>query len=275
MEAGNPAHEPVASRPVKTQTNAQWAVVTGASSGLGLEFATALAARGVHLVLVARREAPMQELATTLRAQHGIEVVVDVADLGEPNAAARLAARLDTRGIDADILINNAAFGLSGEFVEHDAERLHAMLQLGVVAMTELSYQFGQRMVARGHGRMLLVASIAALQPTPLLAAYGATKAYVLSLGEALNVEMAPVGVTVLLPGFMHTGFGGVADFNPPALVQSTALEPALVAKIGLDAMFAGRSSVVAGGLNRFAALFAGWMPRHLLAKLVFRFSRG
>jgi len=274
MEAGNNAHVPDG-RPVKVQTNAQWAVVTGASSGLGLEFATLLAARSVNLVLVARREAPMQELASTLRARHGIDVMVNVADLGEPNAAALLAARLDARGIEADILINNAAFGLSGKFVEHDAERLHAMLQLGVVAMTELSYQFGQRMAARGHGRMLLVASIAALQPTPLLAAYGATKAYVLSLGEALNVEMAPVGVTVLLPGFMHTGFGGVADFNPPALVQSTALEPALVAQIGLDAMFAGKSSVVAGALNRFAAFFAGWMPRHLLARLVFRFSKG
>lgn len=257
------------------RTTTRWAVVTGASSGLGVSLATALAAKSIDLVLVARREAPMQALATELRQKHGVNVIVDVADLGEPDAAAALQARLDAQGIDPDILINNAAFGLSSAFVDHDAAQLRAMLQLDVMAMTELSYHFGKRMAARGRGHMLLVASVAALQPTPMLAAYGAAKAYVLSLGESLNVELAPkVGVTVLLPGLMNTGFAEVAGFEATPAMQHTALLPAEVADIGLEAMFAGKSSVIAGRLNRVAALLTRFMSRHLQAKMVFRISK-
>jgi len=181
-----------------------WAVVTGASSGLGVEFARALAAMGANLVLTARREAPMQGLAEDLRGRHGVEVVVEAVDLSEADSAVALRDRLERRGIEPDILVNNAAFGLAGAFIEQEPARLRALLQVDIVSTTELTHVFGQPMARRGRGRILLVASLAAFQPTPLLAAYGAAKAYILSFGEALNLELGPeVGVTVLSPGLM------------------------------------------------------------------------
>ena len=256
--------------------NTDWAVVTGASSGLGSEFATALAARGTRLVLVARREEPMRELAATLTARHGVEIVVEALDLGEASAPAALRERLDRRGIDPAILINNAAFGLSAPFLEHDPERLRAMLQLDVVATTELTYFFGKRMAARGRGRILLVASLAGHQPTPRLAAYGAAKAYLVSLGEALHVELAPsVGVTVLSPGLMDTGFNAVAGYEPNASLSGAKLAPARVAAIGLEALFADRPSVIAGGLNRAMAFSNRFLSRHVAARMVLRMSGG
>ena len=137
----------------------RWALVTGASSGLGVEFARALAASKVNLVLTARREAPMRELAADLTRRHGVEVAVELADLGKPGSAAALQARIDERGIALDILINNAGFGLSGPFLDQDPERLQDMLQLDIVSLTELTRLFGKRMLARGDGWILLVAS--------------------------------------------------------------------------------------------------------------------
>jgi len=255
---------------------AQWALVTGASSGLGIEIATALAARRINLVLTARREEPMQQLAAQLRRRFDVEVTVEAIDLSEPDSAATLQRRLDTRGVDPDILINNAAFGLSSAFVDHDPARLRQMLQLDVIAVTELAHVFGKRMVTKGRGHMLLVASMAAYQPTPILAAYGAAKAFVLSFGEALHAELAPsVTVTVLSPGLMDTGFFEVSGYRPPASMRRTMLSPAKVAEIGLGAMFAGKSSVIAGRLNGFMALSSRFVPRHVLAKMVLRMSKG
>ena len=195
-------------------------------------------------------------------------------DLSAAGSAATLAARLDAGGIAPDILVNNAGFGLSGAFIDNDPERLRAMLQLNVVSLTELSHLFGRRMAAWGRGHILMVASLAAYQPDPLLAAYGGTKAYVLSLGEALHVELAPrVGVTVLSPGLMDTGFNAVSGFEAPASLDRTKLSPAEVARIGLEAMFAHRPSVVAGRLNRILSLGNRLMSRHFAAKAIDRMS--
>ena len=257
-------------------SNPRWAVVTGASSGLGIELARGLAARGNNLVLTARRDAPMQELAAQLKQQHDVDVAVEPADLGMPDGAATLQSRLDGRGIAPDILVNNAGFGLSGNFVDHDPDRLRAMLQLDIVSLTELAHTYGKRMAARGRGHMLLVASMASYQPCPGLASYAAAKAYVLSFGEALHVELAPrVGVTVLSPGLMDTGFNAVSGFRPSPAVRPTVLLPSEVARIGLDALFAGRPSVIAGGLNRVTAFSNRFTSRHLQAKVARRMSRG
>ncbi|WP_174298642.1 SDR family NAD(P)-dependent oxidoreductase [Sphingomonas bacterium] len=253
-----------------------WALITGASSGLGIELARSLAARGSNLVLTARTAAPMERLAGELGRDHGIEAVVEPLDLSAPGSAGVLAERLDARGIVPDILVNNAGFGLSGRFIDHDPVRLAAMLQLNIVSLTELAQIFGRRMAAQGRGRILLTASLAAFQPDPLLAAYGASKAYVLSLGEALNVELGPkVTVTVLSPGLMDTGFNAVADFETPKAFESSKLEPAEVARIGLDALFRGRSSVVAGRINRVAAFGTRLMSRHAAARMTFGLSGG
>ena len=251
-----------------------WAVVTGASSGLGVELARGLAARGVNLVLVARRDAPMQALARALAEPFNVKTVVEAIDLGAPDSATDLLQRLDRRGIAPTMLVNNAAFGLSSAFLDHDPARLRAMLQLDIGALTELTQAFGRRMAAAGKGRILLVASLAAYQPTPRLAAYGAAKAYVLALGEALHVELAPkVAVTVLSPGLMDTGFNAVSGFEPKPSVRKLALPPAKVAEIGLRALFAGKPSVVAGRVNRVMALSARLMSRNTAAKLALRMS--
>ncbi len=150
------------------------------------------------------------------------------------------------------------------------------MLQLDIVALTELTYVFGQRMAERGGGHILLVASLAAYQPTSHLAAYAAAKAYVLSLGEALHVELAPkVGVSVLSTGLMETGFFAVSGYQPSPLFRRTKMMPAAVAAIGLDALFAGRSSVVAGHLNRLMVAPNRFISRHFQAKVALRLTKG
>lgn len=258
------------------QSDARWALVTGASSGLGVEFATALAAKQVNLVLAARREQPMQQLAAQLRQRHGVEVVVETVDLAEPDSAAALQLRLDNREIEPGILVNNAGFGLSSALLDQDPQRLRAMLQLDIVTLTELTQVFGRRMASRGRGHILLVASLAAYQPTPLLAAYGAAKAFVLSFGEALHAELASkVGVTVLSPGLMDTGFFEVSGYpQPKAALRRTMLSPAKVAEIGLDAMFSGRPSVIAGRLNRVMAFSSRLTSRRFQANTVLRMSK-
>lgn len=259
-----------------SQSGTEWALVTGASSGLGVEFATALAAKRFNLVLAARRAEPMQKLAADLGKRHGVEIVVETIDLGEPKSAAELQTRLDARGIEPKILINNAGYGLNGAFLDHDPDRLRAMLQLDVVTLTELTQVFGKRMAQRGGGHVLLVASMAAHQPTPMLAAYGAAKAYVLSFGEALHVELArKVGVTVLSPGLMDTGFNAVAGYETPDNMRRTMLSPAKVAEIGLTAMFARKPSVIAGRLNAIMAFSTKLMSRHAQAKVVLKMAEG
>lgn len=252
-----------------------WAVVTGASSGLGIALATELARRGHHLVLVARREQPMRELARELEREHRVAVVVHALDLGEPDSATTLRKRLDADGIEVDVLVNNAAFAHSGTFLGQDPDRLRAMLQLDVIALTELTHVFGRRMAERGTGRILLVASVGAYTPSPLAAAYSAAKAYVLSLGVALHVELAPsVGVTVLSPGLMDTEFPGLAGYSLKPSMRRSVLSTTTVAAIGIDAMSAGRPSVVAGRLNKIMAFGGRLLPRTLMARIAHQVSK-
>ncbi len=247
----------------------EWALITGASGGLGEALAREMAGRGRNVALAARGESAMQSLASELSKQHKVETRVYPVDLSIPGSAKVLTERLDRDGIELDMLLNNAAFGMAGPFTDTDHERLLAMLQLNVVTLTELSLVFGRRMVARGHGRILLVGSLASFSPCPNLAAYAAAKAYVLSLGEALNVELAPaVGVTTLLPGLMDTGFNTASGFKTPAGLQRTILPVAKVARIGVDALIAGKSSVVAGRLNKLTAFSNRLLSRHLVAKV-------
>lgn len=253
----------------------RWAVVTGASSGLGIEFARHLAAKTYNVVLVARRAEPMQALATELRQQHGVQVAVESIDLSTASSPVDLQQRLDAQGIEPEILINNAGFGLSGEFISQEPERLREMLQLDIVTLTELTHVFGKRMAGRGTGNILLVASLAAYQPDPLLAAYGAAKHYVLALGVALHVELAgKVNVTVVSPGLMDTGFNDVSGFKPKASLKPSIVSPTKVAAAGLKAMFAGKSSVIVGKINRLTAFSNRFTSRFLQAKLTYRMSK-
>ncbi len=247
----------------------EWALVTGASGGLGEALAREIALRGRNVALAARGKPAMQALASELRKRHGVETWVFPVDLSASGSAALLTERLDVDRIEPELLLNNAAFGMAGPFADADHARLLAMLQLDVVTLTELALLLGRRMVARGRGCILFVGSLASFSPCPNLAAYAAAKAYVLSLGEALNVEFAPaVGVTTLLPGLMDTGFNTASGFRTPAGLRRTILPVEKVARIGVDALFAGRPSVVAGRFNRLTAFSNRLLSRQFVAKV-------
>lgn len=254
----------------------KWALVTGASGGLGAAFGASLAARGCNIVLSARNQGALERLAEKLRAQHNIEVVVECCDLAQTGASADLHQRLMQRGISIDVLVNNAGFGLHGDFLDHSAAATDDMLRVNIQCLTELTRLFGADMAQRGGGRILLVGSLTAYSPCPSYAAYAASKAYVVHFGEALHAELAPakVTVTVLSPGIMDTGFLDASGHRPSALLRATMLPPAEVAEIGIKALLKGQRSVVAGRMNRLTAISSRLMPRGLLLRVMGRSLR-
>jgi len=245
---------------------AKRALITGASSGLGLEFAELLAAQKVNLVLAARRREPMEKLAADLRRKHGVDILVEPIDLAAPGAAARLKSSLDEKSVQIDILVNNAGYGLHGDFLETPIERTTAMIQLNITALTELSYVFGRDMAARGSGQILLLASLLGLQPVPTFAAYAATKSYVLAFGEALHDELRPQGVVVtsLCPGHTETGFDAAAGAPVSTMLRLLTMKPRPVAETGLRALSQGKASVIAGFMNNIVAFSNRRTPRSM-----------
>lgn len=256
--------------------NGKTALITGASGGLGAEIARQLAARGYNVALTARSAAPMADLASKITREYGVTATVHPHDLSQSGAAETLVTHLDEQGVAPDILVNNAAFGLSGPFVDHDLAKLTSLFQLNMVSLAELTLLLGRRLFYGKGGRILLVGSGAAFQPTPTMAAYGATKAFLLSLGEALHVELAPkVCVTVVSPGTMETGFNAVSGFEPSPALQRMTLPIEYVAKVGLDAMFAGRPSIIPGRMNNVGVFMNRFLSRNRAAKIFLRMSEG
>ena len=237
--------------------------VTGASSGIGADLARELAKDGHDLVLSARTVAPMNALAVELEA-YGARSAVIAADLGRPGAAAELASELETRGLQIDVLVNNAGLGGIGRFDQMEPQRISDMLLVNIVALTELTRFLLPGMVARRRGKVLMVASTASFQPGPRMAVYFATKAYVLSFGEALAYELRATGVTVttLCPGATATNFFKTAGANDIAL--RPAVSSADVARIGYRALKEGRRVVVTGLLNRILAVAARLAPHSI-----------
>jgi short-subunit dehydrogenase len=244
----------------------KWVLVTGASSGLGVEFAKLLAERNANLVLVARRTEPMEQLAEAIQKAQSVQVVVIGIDLSRPGAAAELKAQLDARGIRIEVLVNNAGFGVYGEFLDQSAEKIAEMVRLNIMTLTELTHMFGQEMANRGHGQILLVASVLGYQAVPGYAAYAASKAYVLHLGEALHQELAPrgVSVTTVSPGTTATAFGAIAGEKHSLLLKALRMKPQVVAKTGLLAAMRGKASVVPGFLNKVNVFTDRLMPRSM-----------
>jgi hypothetical protein len=242
----------------------KWALVTGASSGFGKEFADLLAARKANVVLASRRTEPMETLAADLQQKYGVQVVVEGIDLARAGVGAELKSRFDARGIAIDILVNNAGYGIYGNFLDQPIAKTLDMIQLNIASVTELSYVFGREMAARGFGYILLVASVLAFQACPGYASYGATKSYVLNFGEALHTELKPrgVGVTVLCPGLTATSFTEVSGGNVSPFLRMIMMQARPVAEIGVDAMFTGRASIVAGVQNKATVFFNRLMPR-------------
>ena len=246
----------------------RWALVTGASSGMGVDFARELAARGASLVLVARRAEKLEELASELEGASGTRVEVVPMDLGTRSAPQELYDLLEEKGIAVDLLINNAGFGAYGPFVEQSWERVQAMLDLDIATLAHLTKLFVDGMVERRWGRILQVASIAAYQPSPTYAAYCGAKSFVLLFGESLNFELRGTGVscTVISPGVTATEFFDVAGQKPALYHRLFMMESAKVARIGVRAMIRGRSSVVPGFGNTMNAWLTRFAPRRLNA---------
>ena len=250
------------------------ALVTGASRGIGAALARELARHGHDLALTARSVEPMRALADELH-QIGADTTVIAADLSEHGAAARLAEELEGRGLRVDVLINNAGIGAAGQFDRLDPVLIGDLLQLNVVSLTELTRKLLPGMIVRGHGRIMLVSSVAAFYPGPHWAIYYASKAYVLSLGEALAHELRGTGVTVttLCPGTTATEFFEAAGVSPSGLAaRSGRMMPAeRVARLGCEALLAGRRLAITGAANRLAAFAGRHAPRRLMMGIVDR----
>jgi short-subunit dehydrogenase len=244
------------------------ALVTGASGGIGLELARLLAADGYDLTLVARRRPELEALAAELG---GAQVVA--VDLAEPGAVGQVVAAVPR----ADVVVNNAGVGDFGPFAGSEPARTAGMLQLNVVALTELTRAYLPGMLDRGHGRVLNVASTAAFQPGPLMAVYYATKAYVLSFSEALAEEVRGSGVTVtaLCPGPTASGFQAGAVMEGSKLVKGRTLADAAgVARAGYKAMQRGEAVEVAGLSNKVMASAVRFAPRPLIRRVVHRMQQ-
>lgn len=249
------------------------ALVTGASSGLGTDFARQLAAQGCHLILAARRLERLQELQAEISARYSVKIDCIAIDLAVPAAPRQLYEQIKAAGQTVDVLVNNAGYGLYGEFRQTPWANLHQMLELDMVALTQLTHLFLADMVARDFGYILQVASTGAFQPTPTYAAYSAAKSYVLSLGEALHYELRHTHVTctVLCPGVTRTEFFEVAGQRMTAYQRLTAMDSAAVARIGITALLKRRSYVVAGWINAFFARSLRLLPRSLVVASVNR----
>lgn len=240
------------------------ALVTGASAGLGVEFARQLSARGHRLVLAARRKDRLEALAAALGNARAVEI-----DLSKAGAAAKLIKNIDEAGERVDLLVNNAGFGLHGRFHKAEAKRLRQMVDLNCGALTELCRAVLPAMVDRKSGAILNVASTAAFQAGPGMAVYFATKAYVLSLSEALHEEVARFGVSVtaLCPGPTRTEFGEVAGFKANGAFERISMDAESVVRAGLEALDRNRAIVITGALNRIGAFSTRLVPRSLVRK--------
>ena len=241
------------------------ALITGASAGLGVEFARQLSKRGHRLVLAARRKDRLDALAKELGNARAVAI-----DLSKANAAAKLMADLEAAGEQVEILVNNAGFGLIGRFAELDPKRERQMIDLNVGALTDLCRAVAPGMIKRKSGAILNVASTAAFQPGPKMAVYFATKAFVLSFTEALHEELMPHGVkvTCLCPGPTRTEFGEVAGFGGNGAFDKMAMEAGEVVEAGLKGMDRNRAVIVPGLVNKIGAISTRFAPRSVVRKI-------
>jgi uncharacterized protein len=246
------------------------ALITGASVGIGRDLAELFAKEGHHLILTARNKAQLDELAQKFSTEFGIQVDVIAKDLSIANAGREIFERVGELGRSVDFLVNNAGFGTHGPFAEADIASQLGMLQVNGVALTELSRLFLPGMIQRKSGRILNVASTAAFLPGPLMAVYYASKAYVLSFSEALDSELEGTGVSVtaLCPGPTNTEFQKRAGISHTKLFAANTMTSMEVARIGYQAMLAGRRRVITGARNRVMITAAKFAPRRWVTAL-------
>ena len=241
------------------------ALITGASAGLGVEFARQLSKRGHRLVLAARRRDELEALAGDLGNARAVAI-----DLSRAGAAAKLMDDIQAAGEQVDLLINNAGFGLIGKFAQLDAKRQREMIDLNIGTLTDLCRAVAPQMIERRSGGILNVASTAAFQPGPKMAVYFASKAYVLSFTEALHEELKPHGIHVsaLCPGPTRTEFGDVAGFGGNGMFERVAMEAPEVVRTGLAGLDKNRAVVVPGVMNKIGAASTRFAPRSVVRRI-------
>ena len=246
----------------------KWALVTGASAGIGLALATQLAAGGTHLVLTARRLERLEELARSLREMHGIQTEVFAADLAQSDAPEKIYSFTRQKGIAIDLLINNAGFGQYGELTQVETQRLLDMVQVNCHAVVHLTRLYLPDMIARRRGDILILASTASFQAVPYISTYAATKAFDLFFAEGLAEEMKPHGIRVcaLCPGSTESEFHAVAGQEQFATKNQETAEK--VARTGLQALAAGKSYVISGLGNYLGAHSQRMVPRRMVTRI-------
>lgn len=249
-----------------TEHDKSWVLVTGASSGFGIEFAKQYAAQGRSLIIVARTLSKLESLATELRERFDVEVMVEAVDLSSIAAVTELHQRLRDRNMVVDVLINNAGHGLQGPFLDEPLERSLAMIDLDIASLTAMTRLFGEEMRARRKGSILMVASLLAYQGVKNFAVYSAAKAYVLRFSDALHRELKGDGVvvTALCPGMSDTGFAEAAKQHLTPVLKMIMMPPEPVVRAGIQALQAGRMSVVPGFGNKAVTVLNWATPRWL-----------
>lgn len=252
----------------------KWAVVTGASAGIGLALAEQLAAAGTNLILTARRSDRLQKLAADLAVRHAIKTEVLAADLTRPEAPSQIHTSTMQKALEIELLVNNAGFGAFGYIHEIPESRLLEMVQVNCSAVVHLTRLYAADMVARRHGDILIVASTASFQPVPFNSVYAATKAFDLIFAEGIAEELRPLGVNVcaLCPGPTTSEFQEVA--HQPNRAFRVAETPDKVARVGLDALAKGKSFVISGAMNRLMTEAERLVPRRFVAKAAARMMR-
>ncbi|MBU6411602.1 MAG: SDR family oxidoreductase [Verrucomicrobia bacterium] len=250
-------------------------LITGASSGIGLELAKCFAADGSRLVLVARNATALQALADELRRQNGVQVIVLPSDLAQPQTPVNLFQQLSDQRVTVDVLVNNAGFGAFGLFHDLPSARQLGMIQVNIRALVELTRLFLPEMLRRRTGGVLNVASVAAFVPGPGMAVYYATKAFVLSFTEALAVELAGSGLktVALCPGPTPTNFGAVAGMDAAHLVRVPPTSAQKVAQDGHRAWRAASTVCVSGIQNKLLVALIRLAPRTVVRRMVGKFN--
>lgn len=240
---------------METQQNGKTALITGASSGIGQELTRLFAKDGYKLVLVGRNEEALQQLASNFTNQYGTQTIILTKDLADPNAPEEIYAEIQAQGLPIDVLVNDAGFGEYGQFAtETDLQKELAVVQVNAIALMHLTKLFLKDMVSRNDGKILMLGSEVSVIPNPLMAVYGATKAFIKSFSEAIRNELKDtnVTVTVLMPSATNTNFFKVAGAtHTVAADPNTAASPSDVAKEGYMALMAGKDHVVAGLMNK------------------------
>lgn len=252
--------------------NRKTALITGASGGIGYEFAKVFAQNGYDLVLVARSEKKLQQLAAELTTQYNISVKVISKDLSDPASPEELYREIKAETLTIEVLVNNAGFAMYGFFHELDKVSELQMMQLNIVTLTHLTKLFVGDMIARKSGKILNVASTAAFEPGPLMAVYYASKAYVLSFSEALANELKDFGITVtaLCPGPTESGFQARAAMEDSKLVSGGGLmTSAEVAQEGYHALMKGKTVIIPSLKNKLLVLAPRFLPRNLVTQII------